>query len=155
MILYFKANNCWNSETCQNVSYYIQRNWRFPGKSFDQSLNILLMWNQGWGGQACYFGNLNFEILVEGVGQDTSQPFEGSFGSMRAMLPVWGLAAKIKSKTKDVTLWFCHHSIRLEKTSIFKKRESNRTKNGRIMSIRRSCAKVAVGLFLNKLWPLL
>ena len=35
-----------------------------------------------------FHGNLNFEIGVEGVGQDTSHPFEGGFGSMRAMLPM-------------------------------------------------------------------
>ena len=56
------------------------------------------------GVQACHFGNLDFEIWVEGVGQDTSQPFEGGFGSMRAMLPMWGREAseqKIKIWNKD------------------------------------------------------
>ena len=71
------------------------------------------------GAQAFNFGNFDFEIWVEGEGQDTSQNFKGGFGSMRTILPMWGVGAKLgpKSKPKDIELWFLHHSIRLEKTT--------------------------------------
>ena len=39
----------------------------------------------GGGGQAYHFGKMNFEL---GDGQITSQHFEGSFGSIRAILPM-------------------------------------------------------------------
>ena len=38
--------------------------------------------------------------IVGGEGQDTSWHFEGSFGSIRAILPMWGLGAKTGAKTK-------------------------------------------------------
>ena len=42
----------------------------------------------GWGVQAFHFGKNDFELGVRGDGQDTSQHFEGSFGSKRAILPM-------------------------------------------------------------------
>ena len=40
-----------------------------------------------WGGvQAFHFGKTDFELGVGGEGQDTSRHFEGSFGSIRAIL---------------------------------------------------------------------
>ena len=38
--------------------------------------------------QACHFGKKDFELGVGGEGQDTSRHFEGSFGSIRAVLPM-------------------------------------------------------------------
>ena len=40
------------------------------------------------GVQAYHFGKNDFELGVGGEGQDTSQHFEGSFGSIRAILPM-------------------------------------------------------------------
>ena len=34
------------------------------------------------------FGKNNFELGVEGKGQDTSRNFEGNIGSIRAILPI-------------------------------------------------------------------
>ena len=60
----------------------------------------------GCGGfRAYHFGKKDFELGVEGEGQDTSRHFEDSFGSMRAIL-----------------LSYCHHSICLQKTSILEKK---------------------------------
>ena len=42
----------------------------------------------GGGVQAYHFGKNDFELGVKGEGQDTSQYFEGSFGSIRAILPM-------------------------------------------------------------------
>ena len=42
----------------------------------------------------------DFELEVGGEGEDTSQHFEGSFGSIRAKLPMWGLEAKTGAKTR-------------------------------------------------------
>ena len=36
--------------------------------------------------QAYYFGKKDFELGVGGEGQDTSRHFDGSFGSIRAIL---------------------------------------------------------------------
>ena len=41
----------------------------------------------GGGIQAFHFGKNYFELGVGGDGQDTSRRFEGSFGSIRAILP--------------------------------------------------------------------
>ena len=38
--------------------------------------------------QAFHFGKNDLELGVEGDGQDTSRHFEGSFGSIRAILPM-------------------------------------------------------------------
>ena len=38
--------------------------------------------------QACQLGKLDFEIWVEGQGQDTSRQFGGGFGCMHAILPM-------------------------------------------------------------------
>ena len=43
---------------------------------------------KGGGVQAYYFGKNDFKLGVGGEGQDTSQHFEGSFGSIRAILPM-------------------------------------------------------------------
>ena len=43
---------------------------------------------KGVGVQAFHFGKNDFELGVEGDGQDTSRHFEGSFGSIRAILPM-------------------------------------------------------------------
>ena len=42
----------------------------------------------GGGGQAYHVGKNDFELGVGREGQDTSQNFEGSFGSIRALLPM-------------------------------------------------------------------
>ena len=45
--------------------------------------------NGGGGGvQAFHFGKKYFELGVGGDGQDTPRHFEGSFGSIRAILPM-------------------------------------------------------------------
>ena len=43
---------------------------------------------RGGGVQAYQLGKNDFELGVGGEGQDTSQNFEGSFGSIRALLPM-------------------------------------------------------------------
>ena len=45
---------------------------------------------------------LDFDIWVQGEGQDTSRPSKGGFGSMYAMLPMWGLGAKIGAKNLNL-----------------------------------------------------
>ena len=59
----------------------------------------------GGGGevQAYHFGKKNFELGVGREGHDTSQHFEGSFESIRAILPMRGLGAKTGAKTKILT----------------------------------------------------
>ena len=47
------------------------------------------------GVQAFHFGKNYFELGVGGDGQDPSRHFEGSFGSIRAILPI--------------ELSYCHH----------------------------------------------
>ena len=42
----------------------------------------------GGGVQTYHFGKNDFELGVVGEGQDTYQNFEGSFGSIRAILPM-------------------------------------------------------------------
>ena len=48
--------------------------------------------------QAFYFGKTDFELGVRGEGQDTFRHFEGSFGSIHALLPMQGLGAKTGAK---------------------------------------------------------
>ena len=43
---------------------------------------------KGGGGQAFNFGKKDFKLGVGGEGQDTSCHFEGSFGSICAILPM-------------------------------------------------------------------
>ena len=50
------------------------------------------------GVQAYHFEKNDFELVVGGEGQDTSQNFEGSFGSIRAILP------RSKNKGKNQNL---------------------------------------------------
>ena len=50
------------------------------------------------GVQAYNFEKHDFELGVVGEGPGKSQHFGGSFGSMRAMLPMWGLGAKNGTK---------------------------------------------------------
>ena len=57
----------------------------------------------GGGVQAYKFGNFNYEIRVEGEGQDTSRLFKGGFGTMRTILPMRSLGAKIGPNTKILT----------------------------------------------------
>ena len=54
----------------------------------------------GGGVQAFHFGKNDFELGVVGDGEDTSRHFEGSFRSIRAILPVRGLGAKNGAKTR-------------------------------------------------------
>ena len=42
----------------------------------------------GRGVQAFHFGKTDFELGVGGEGQDMTQHFEGSFGSIHAILPM-------------------------------------------------------------------
>ena len=71
----------------------------------------------GGGGQAFHFGKNDFELGVGGDGQDTFRHFEGSFRSIRAILPIRGLGPKTGAKTrielKVIQLSYCHHSIYL------------------------------------------
>ena len=53
--------------------------------------------------QAYNFGNFNYEIRVEGEGQDMSRLFWAGFGSMRTNLPMRGLEAKMGPNTKILT----------------------------------------------------
>ena len=54
-----------------------------------------------WAGvQVFHFGKTDFELGVGGEGQDTSRHFEGSFWSIRAILPMRGLGAKTGAKTR-------------------------------------------------------
>ena len=55
---------------------------------------------RGGGVQAYHFGKKDFELGVGGEGQDTSRNFGGSFGSIRALLPMRGLGEKTGTKTK-------------------------------------------------------
>ena len=59
---------------------------------------------------------------------------------------------KPKSTPKEIKLCKFHHSTCLEKTGNFLKECQNRMKNDRVMPIRRSHARVAVGLFLTESW---
>ena len=72
------------------------------------------------GVQAYHYSQKDFELEVEGEGQDTSRHFEGSFGSIRAILPCDCLGAntgeKPKSEVKKIELSYCHYSICLQKT---------------------------------------
>ena len=52
------------------------------------------------GVQAYYFGKKDFELGVGGEDQDTSRHFEGRFGSIRAILSMWGLREKNGARTK-------------------------------------------------------
>ena len=54
----------------------------------------------GFRAQAYHFGKKDFELGVGGRGQDTSRHFEGSFESIREILPLQGLGAKTETKTK-------------------------------------------------------
>ena len=51
-------------------------------------VNILALDLKGVGVQAYHFGKKYFELGVGGEGQDTSQYFDGNFGSIRAILPM-------------------------------------------------------------------
>ena len=53
--------------------------------------------------QAYNFGKFDFEMWVEGEGQDTSWNFKGGFGSMRTILQMWGLGAKMAPKPNIYT----------------------------------------------------
>ena len=61
---------------------------------------MLFLKGGGEGVQAFHFGKNDFELGVGGEGQDTSRNFEGSFGSIRAILPMRGLGAKTGAKTR-------------------------------------------------------
>ena len=52
------------------------------------------------GVQAYYFEKHDFALGVKGEGQDMSRHFADGFGSMRAMLSMWGLGVKEGEKTK-------------------------------------------------------
>ena len=66
-----------------------------------------------------------FQARVGGEGHDTSQKFEGSFGSMRALLHVRPQSEqKPRSGQKEIELSYCHHSICRQKTNILNKRTS-------------------------------
>ena len=62
----------------------------------------------GGGVQASHFGKKDFELGVGGEGQDTFRHFEGSFGSILAILPMCSceaseqkLGQKPKSELKE------------------------------------------------------
>ena len=52
------------------------------------SVSTLLVLRGGGGVQAYLFGKNDFELGVGGEGQDTSRHIEGSFWSIRAILPM-------------------------------------------------------------------
>ena len=70
----------------------------------DQKLKKVRAVGGGGGVQASHFGKTDFELGVGGEGQDTSQHFEGSVGSIRAILPMLGLGAKTGEKPKNSEL---------------------------------------------------
>ena len=52
-------------------------------------ISVFILLVKGGGGvQAFHFGKNDFELGVGGDGQDTSRHFEGSFRSIRAILPM-------------------------------------------------------------------
>ena len=55
---------------------------------FCNMLSVFKTLRGGGGVQAYNFINFNYEIRVEGEGQDTSQLFKGGFGSMRTIFPM-------------------------------------------------------------------
>ena len=64
------------------------------------------------GVQAFHFGKKDYEIEVWGEGQDTSRHFEGSFESIRAILPMWGLGAKLgQTELKEIEFSYYQYSI--------------------------------------------
>ena len=63
--------------------------------------NINVKGGGGGGVQAYHFGQNDFELGVGGEGQDTSQHFEGSFESIRAILPMWAPEQKQGQKPKS------------------------------------------------------
>ena len=63
------------------------------------------------GVQAFHFGKNDFELGVGGDGQDTSRHFEGSFRSIRAILPIMASEQKPESELRVIELSYCHHSI--------------------------------------------
>ena len=58
--------------------------------SSDFSTTLLNLWLifKGGGGSGLSFWKKDFELGVGGEGQDTSRHFDGSFGSIRAVLPM-------------------------------------------------------------------
>ena len=75
-----------------------------------------------------YIYKTDFELGVGGEGQDTSRHFEGSFGSIRAILPTEGseqnLGQKPKSVLKGIELIYCQHSICLYRNEHLRKKNS-------------------------------
>ena len=57
-------------------------------KKIKSVTTIICLRGGGGGVQAYNFGNFNYEIRVEGEGQDTSRLFKGGFGSMHTILPI-------------------------------------------------------------------
>ena len=51
-------------------------------------LQLKIKGGGGGGVQAFHFGKNDFELGVGGDGQDTPRNFEGSFGFIRAILPM-------------------------------------------------------------------
>ena len=73
----------------------------------DWSVNIFAQYGpiqpislKGGGGSGLSLWKKYFELGVGWEGHDTSQHFEGSFGSISAIQPMWGLGAKTMAKTK-------------------------------------------------------
>ena len=54
----------------------------------DEAIILINPLNVGGGVQAFHFGKNDFELGSGGDGQDTSRHFEGSFRSIRAILPM-------------------------------------------------------------------
>ena len=68
-----------------------------PIRSGRSMLSLILR-----GVQAFQIWKQNFDPWVGGDGLDMYQQLEGGFGSMRAILPIWGLGAKNGSKTENL-----------------------------------------------------
>ena len=66
--------------------------WAFALKHGKPAGNMFSTLRGGGGGgggvQAFHFGKNDFELGIGGDGQDTSRHFEGSFRSIRAILPM-------------------------------------------------------------------
>ena len=91
-----------------------------------ESFNIQLKGGGGGGGVQAFhfaFGKINFELGVEGKGQDTSRNFEGNLGPYVQYCPCEASEQKLEQKPKSglkvIELSYSHHSICLLKTSGF------------------------------------
>ena len=96
------------------------------------------LWFVPTGGSGLSLLKNDFELGIGGEGRDTSQHFEGSFGSICAILPCEAseqkLGQKPKPELKEIKLSYCNYSICLNEHLLFKERQ-NWIKNDEVMAI--------------------